>query len=64
VGFWPAQLVVGNDLLVYAQWQPRGSPDGLYLPNICERTSLAKNASEDLAQLGRGRPPRKFPAHR
>ncbi len=63
VGFWPAHLRIGNDLLVYGQWQPKGLPDGLYLSNICERTSLAKDAHEDPEQLGLGRPPRKFPAH-
>lgn len=64
VGFWPAHLKIGNDLVVYAQWQPPGSPDGLYLTNICTRTALLKDAREDIEQLGSGHPPRKYPAHK
>src|ERR1051326_3111726 len=64
VGFWPTHLKIGNSLLVYAEWRPPRSPDGLYLTNICTRTALVKDAQEDIDQLGSGRSPRKYPAHK
>lgn len=61
IGFWPSQLKVGNDLLVYAKWQPFGSRDGAYFTNICTRTRLSSGAGEDFRKLGRGKPARNSP---
>jgi hypothetical protein len=57
LGFWPALVKVGNDLLVYAQWLPPGSREGDYFTSICTRTRLASAAGEDFSALGRGKPP-------
>ena len=54
IGFWPDWLKVGNDLIVYAF---RVVQTGYYVTNICSRTDFAAT-SKDLADLGRGRPPK------
>ncbi len=53
IGFSPALLQVGNDLLIYAQYS-----NGAYFTDICLRTQLAKNARHDFKSLGAGRPPK------
>ena len=59
VGFWPSQLEVGNDLLVYANWWKAASnkKEGDYFSNICTRTRLAREATEDFKTLGKGNSP-------
>jgi hypothetical protein len=47
-GFWPDDLKVGNELLVYAVRDP-GTHE--YYTNICARTTLAKSRSKDFDEL-------------
>ncbi len=61
LGFWPAYLQIGNDLLVYAERIPPGSKGDPYITSICTRTNLSSAASEDFKKLGRGKPPRGSP---
>lgn len=55
VGFLPSWLFEGNDLLVFA-WRYPGDND--YFTALCSGTSLASQAGETLAKLGKGRAPR------
>lgn len=59
VGFWPAHLRIGNDLLVYAKWlESRDSgTKGAYFTNICTRTRFTKDAGEGFSELGPSSPP-------
>jgi len=50
-GFWPGDLKVGNDLLVFA----RKGQDGVYRTSICLPTMLASTAQRLLRELGPGR---------
>jgi hypothetical protein len=49
-GFWPDDLKVGNDLLVFA----RKGHDGVYQTSICLPTMLASAAQKLLGELGHG----------
>jgi hypothetical protein len=53
-GFWPSNLKIGKDLLVYAH--QRGQ---VYVTSTCGRHIPAEYAAEDLAALGPGHEPRK-----
>ncbi len=50
-GFWPDDLKVGNDLLVFA----RRGHDGVYRTSICLPTMLASTAQGVLRELGPGK---------
>ena len=55
IGFWPAFLKVGQDLLVYA-----GRFGGAeYLTSICGNHKPAMSAGEDFRALGPGKEPQK-----
>jgi len=54
-GFRRRLVKVGNELFVYARWEPFFSKGPV--TNDCSRTRLIETASEDLGQLGRGRKP-------
>ena len=49
-GFWPGDLKVGNDLLVFA----RKGHDGVYKTSICLPTMLASTAQKLLEEIGPG----------
>ena len=51
-GFWPNDLKIGNDLLVFAT---KGK-DGVYRTDICFPTGIAANAGKVLQDLGPGTP--------
>lgn len=55
-GFWPNELKVGNELLVFA----KKGRDGIYRTSICLPTSFASEARRVLDVLGPGRP---FPSN-
>lgn len=50
-GFWPDDLKVGNNLLVFA----RKGHGGVYRTSICLPTMLASKAQELLGELGPGK---------
>jgi len=50
-GFWPRDLKVGNELLVFA----RKGRDGVYRTNICLPTGLASTRQNILRVLGPGK---------
>jgi hypothetical protein len=54
-GFWPSFLKLGSDLIVYA----RRFQGGEYVTSICSRTQLAKDAKNDLKELGPGEVPKR-----
>jgi hypothetical protein len=51
-GFWPDDLKVGNELLVFAN----KGPDGIYRTSICRPTGFASKAGRVLDLLGPGKP--------
>src|SRR5580698_416047 len=57
-GFLPSLLVEGNDLLIFARRLHRYPGDNDYFTALCTRTSLASQAGETLAKLGKGHAPR------
>jgi len=57
-GFPPRLLVAGNELIVYARRVQSQWGDYVYFPLHCQ-TRLAKDARQDLRQLGRGHKPRR-----
>jgi hypothetical protein len=56
-GFWPDQLKIGNDLLVYAYGKPGEADGGGFITTICSRTWFA-NKTKDFDELGAGHEPR------
>lgn len=52
IGFWPDDLKVGNELLVFAD---KGQ-DGIYRTSICRPTGVASKAGRNLDLLGPGKP--------
>jgi hypothetical protein len=61
IGFWPSLLFEGNDLLVFAWRLDRYPGDNEYFTALCSGTSLASQAGETLAKLGKGSAPRASP---
>jgi hypothetical protein len=59
IGFLPSWLIEGNDLLVFAWRYPE---DNDYFTALCSGTSLASQAGETLAKLGKGSAPRATPS--
>jgi hypothetical protein len=57
-GFYQDWVKQGAKFLVYARHMPSLNTDG-YVPGAGSRTQLIEDASVDLKQLGRGRPPSK-----
>lgn len=55
-GFWPDQLKIGNDLLVYAFGMQEATDRAFYFTTICSRTCFA-NKTRDFDQLGPGHDP-------
>jgi hypothetical protein len=52
IGFWPDDLKVGNELIVFAD---KGR-DGIYRTSICRPTGFASKAGRVLDVLGPGKP--------
>src|SRR5260370_29115967 len=52
-GFWPEDLKVGNELLVFAI----RAPSGVYKTSICLPTKLVGKAQTEFRDLGPGQPP-------
>lgn len=62
IGFLPSWLFEGNDLLVFAWRLLRYPGDNDYFTALCSGTSLASQAGETLAKLGKGSTPRASPS--